>query len=92
MDPVQLLREYRSLINHVHYKDMREDGSWAVTGQGIIDFETITKDLATTGYEGWIICEDEVDDCIDDPDGIALEDGKFIQSVMKGWATNSTVA
>ncbi len=86
MDPAALMREYRPLINHVHFKDMNADGSWAITGQGVIDFETITKDLVSSGYEGWIICEDEVDACIEDPDGIAIEDGKYIQSVMKGWA------
>jgi inosose dehydratase len=86
MNPVTLMREFRSLINHVHYKDMNQDGSWAVTGKGIIDFETITKDLAKSGYAGWIICEDEVDECIDDPDGIALADGKYIDATLKGWA------
>ncbi len=92
MDPVKLMRDYRELINHVHFKDMNEDGSWAVTGKGIIDFKTIVEDLDKTGYEGWIICEDEVDDAIENPDGIALEDGKYIQSTMKTWLSAEALA
>ncbi len=92
MDAIQLMKDYRSLINHVHYKDMNADGSWAVTGQGNIDFETITKDLATSGYNGWIICEDEVDTAIENPDAVALEDGKYIQTVMQGWVDSVTGA
>ena len=85
MDPVKLIREYRSLVNHIHFKDMYEDGRWAFTGEGCIDFETIVKDLIKTNYEGWIIFEDECDEAIGDPDGVAIKDGQYIQNVVKNW-------
>ena len=83
MNPVQIMRDYRSLINLVHYKDMYADGRWAETGQGAIDFVTITNDLVTSGYEGWIVMEDEADTCITDPDGVTLRDRTYIDEVIR---------
>ena len=62
---------------------MYADGRWAATGEGIIDFQTITQELKATGYEGWIIMEDECDETITDPNGITLKDGEFIRQVLK---------
>lgn len=83
MDPLSIVRQYRDQVNLVHYKDMFEDGKWAQTGEGIIDFVGITNDLINTGYEGWIIMEDEADQAITDPDGVTLKDGIFINEVLK---------
>ena len=82
MDPMEIIKEYRSLINLVHYKDMHSDGSWAPTGEGIIDLQGITRFLIDTNYRGWIVMEDECDDAITDPDGVTLEDGKYIASQL----------
>ncbi len=79
MDPMAIVKEYRSLINLIHYKDMFADGSWAATGEGEIDFVGITKYLVDSDYEGWIVMEDECDACITDPDGVTLADGQYIQ-------------
>lgn len=83
MDPVEIVKEYRSLINLIHYKDMFKDGTWAPTGEGIIDFHDITHYLLDTYYKGWIIMEDECDRAITDPDGLTLDDGKFINKNLK---------
>ncbi|MGI9544943.1 MAG: sugar phosphate isomerase/epimerase family protein [Cyclobacteriaceae bacterium] len=85
MDPVEITRKYRSQTNLVHYKDMYDDGRWALTGHGDIDFETITKELKESGYQGWIIMEDECDECITDPDGVTLKDGVYIDEVLRPW-------
>ena len=82
MDPVQIMRQYRSQTNLVHYKDMYADGRWAATGEGDIDFHTITRELVASGYEGWIIMEDECDQAITDPDGLTLRDGIWIRDVL----------
>ena len=82
MDPLSILQKYRSRINLVHYKDMYSDGRWAATGEGIIDFPGITRYLKDTGYEGWIIMEDECDECITDPDGVTLQDGIYINEII----------
>ena len=73
------MEEYKSLINHVHYKDWDGEPEWALMGKGKIDFEEITQWLVNENYEGWILCEDEADDAIGDPDGVTLHDGKYCQ-------------
>ncbi len=83
MDPLTIIRQYRELVNCVHYKDMYEDGRWAPMGKGIIDFDGITRELKNTDFEGWIIVEDECDEAITDPDGVTLTDGIYIKNVLK---------
>lgn len=80
MDPLIILKEYRELINMIHYKDMYANGEWAPTGEGIIDMKGITKYLVDTEFEGWIIMEDECDRAITEPDEVTLEDGVYIKS------------
>jgi len=83
MDPVTIVKDYRSLINLIHYKDMFADGSWAPTGEGIIDFIDITHYLIDTAYRGWIVMEDECERAISDPDGLTLDDGIYINTHIK---------
>lgn len=83
MNPLSIIRQYRELVNCVHYKDMYQDGRWAAMGKGVIDFEGITKELTNTGFEGWIVVEDECDEAITDPDGVTLSDGIYINDVLK---------
>ncbi|MCB0668372.1 MAG: TIM barrel protein [Saprospiraceae bacterium] len=78
MDPLDIIKKYRERVNLVHYKDMHADHRWAPTGEGTIDFDTITQYLIDTNYSGWIIMEDECDEAITDPDAVTLKDGKFI--------------
>ena len=87
MNPNEIMRQYRPLINLVHYKDMYADGRWAETGKGIIDFAGITQYLIDTDYEGWIIMEDECDECITMPDQVTLRDGIYIDEVLKPMLT-----
>ena len=83
MDPLSIIKEYTSLVNLIHYKDMFAGGRWAPTGEGVIDFPGITQYLIDTDYEGWIIVEDECDAAITDPDGVTLEDGKYIDAEIR---------
>ena len=83
MDPLKIIRQYRELVNCVHYKDMFEDGQWAPMGEGIIDFKGITQELIDTNFEGWIIVEDECDQAITDPDRVAMDDGIYNDNVLK---------
>ena len=83
MDPMKIVKEYRSLINMVHYKDMFKNGQWAQTGDGNIDMKGITQYLIDTDYRGWIIMEDECDRCIGEPDDVTLEDGLYIEKEIK---------
>jgi inosose dehydratase len=83
MDPLAIIKQYRALVNGVHYKDMFADGQWAQMGEGAIDFTSITKYLTETDYNGWIIVEDESDKAITDPDGVTLTDGIYNRNVLE---------
>jgi len=91
MDPVKWMRDYRKLINHVHYKDMNADHSWALMGEGIIDFETITSDLVKTNFEGWIIVEDECERSVNEPDQVTIECGDYSKKVLEPIIKGETV-
>lgn len=82
MDPLDKMQEYAGLINHVHYKDWNGDPEFALMGEGKIDFTSITQWLIDTQFDGWIICEDEAEQAIDDPDGVTLHDGKWIKESL----------
>mgnify|MGYP001056988036 CR=1 FL=1 len=82
MDPLEKMKEYITLIKHVHYKDMFDNGVWAQMGKGDIDFVGITSLLRDGGYSGWIIVEDECERAEVDPDTVTLEDGVYIHETL----------
>lgn len=59
IDPVSLIKAYRETINHVEFKDYKEN-EWTQFGEGTIDFLKILKALESVGYKDWIVVEDEV--------------------------------
>ncbi len=79
MDPLEKMKEYKSLINHVHYKDWDGKPEFALMGKGVIDFTNITQWLKDEGYDGWIVCEDEAPEAVDNPDKVTLHDGEWIR-------------
>ncbi|MEZ5038906.1 MAG: sugar phosphate isomerase/epimerase family protein [Saprospiraceae bacterium] len=83
MDPLAILRQYWSLVNCIHYKDMYQDGRWAPLGQGDIDMEAITQELKNRDFQGWIIVEDECDQAITDPDQVTLNAGHYVEETMR---------
>ena len=82
INSIKMMRDYRELINHVHYKDMHKDKSWALMGEGIIDFKTLTEDLVSSNYEGWIIVEDECVRSEKEPDQVTIECGIYSKEVL----------
>ena len=83
MDPLETMKQYSSLINHLHYKDWDGNPEFAEMGQGKVDFVGITTWLRDLGFAGWIVCEDEGHRAIDDPDGVTLEDGAWVEAHLK---------
>lgn len=83
MDPLSIVKEYHELVNCIHYKDMYEDGRWALMGEGIIDFVGTTNYLKTIGFDGWIVVEDECDEAITEPDLVAMKDGQYNKRVLE---------
>jgi inosose dehydratase len=83
MDPLETMKQYAPLINHVHYKDWDGDPEFAVMGEGKVDFAGITSWLGNSGFEGWIVCEDEGHRAIDDPDGVTMQDGAWVKTHLE---------
>jgi inosose dehydratase len=83
MDPMAIVKQYATLINCIHYKDMYADGRWAPMGEGVIDFMEITNYLQSIHFKGWIVVEDECDKAITDPDSVAMEDGLYNKKVLE---------
>lgn len=79
MDPLIKMKEYQSLINHVHYKDWNGEPEFALMGTGKVDLLSVTQWLKDINYSGWIICEDEGEEALNDPDFVTLHDGNWIQ-------------
>lgn len=84
MDALTLLKEGRSRICHVHFKDRTADGAWAVMGKGDIDYPAIVRYLKESGYGGWIMVEDESPEAEQDSDGVVLRDGTYMKQFMEG--------
>jgi inosose dehydratase len=82
MDPLEIMKRWQPLINHVHFKDWDGQPEFALMGSGKIDFFSICRWLASWDYAGWIICEDEAEAAVDDPDGVTLHDGRWIRDAL----------
>jgi inosose dehydratase len=82
MDPLSKMKQYAHLINHVHYKDWDGNPEFALMGEGKVDLVSITQWLNDQNYDGWIICEDEAAQAVDDPDGVTIHDGKWIRETL----------
>jgi inosose dehydratase len=48
-----------------------------------VDPQRVTSYLVATGYNGWIVMEDECDEAITDPDELTLRDGAYIDEMLK---------
>ena len=79
MDVLKILKTYRPLIKHVHFKDITTSGGWTAMGAGIIDFPVIVKMLKDTGYAGWIMIEEESPEAEVDPDTATTENGEYLR-------------
>ncbi len=98
-DPLQGLRQHRSRIWHVHFKDFRPglakrargdrwdyhqavaNGLFCELGGGDIDVPGILAHLVDTGYEGWVVVEDEMPPGACDPFENAKHDRAFLRSL-----------
>ena len=82
MDPLRKMKEYGSLINLVHYKEWDGNPDFALMGRGKVDLVGVTQWLLDRQYAGWIVCEDEAHQAIEDPDGVTLHDGQWIKKTL----------
>ena len=82
MDPLEKMKEYQALINHMHYKDWDGNPEFALMGKGKVDLVGITQWLKDIRFPGWIICEDEGKEALEDPDFVTLHDGKWVHETL----------
>lgn len=82
MDALNLLKEGRSRICHVHFKDRALDGTWTVMGKGAIDYPAIVRYLEESRYQGWIMVEDESPEAEKNSDGVVQWDGTYMKQFM----------
>jgi inosose dehydratase len=82
MDVTKILETYRSLIRHIHFKDIAASGGWTAMGAGIIDFPRIVRMLKETGYSGWIMIEEESPDAEVDPDTATTKNGEYLRQSL----------
>jgi inosose dehydratase len=82
MDPLEKMKEYASMINHMHYKDWDGAPEFALMGKGKVDLLAITQWLKDRDYKGWIVCEDEGKEALEDPDAVTLHDGQWIKEEL----------
>jgi inosose dehydratase len=82
MDVDKILKTYRTLIKHVHFKDISASGGWTAMGAGIIDFPGIVTMLRDTGYAGWIMIEEESPEAEVDPDTATTKNGEYLKESL----------
>jgi inosose dehydratase len=79
-DPVQLVRDYRDRIEHVHIKDLDESGAFVPLGQGVLDVAGVIAVLRETGFDGWLTVE--TDGWDGDPSEGARESRAYLRDVL----------
>ena len=70
-DPVSSLRDWRSRIDYVHLKDVREEaagwsladvwrlGGFCELGAGVVDLDAFLHELESSDYLGWVVVEQD---------------------------------
>jgi len=81
MDVLKIFERFAPFVRHVHFKDMAASGEWAQMGEGCIDFKGIIRILRQSGYNGWIIVEEESSKALMDPDGSMLANAVYMNTM-----------
>ncbi len=58
-DLLACLRTYLPRITHLHLKDATAAREWVALGEGVCDFPAVMRLLESTGYQGWVVAEEE---------------------------------
>lgn len=79
MDPLDAIKACRHLVRLVHLKDISASGEPAGYGEGSLDLPAVVTYLAETGYDGWVIVDDESKLAESDPDEAARRNAGYIR-------------
>jgi sugar phosphate isomerase/epimerase len=68
---------------HYHLEDIAATREHAhlIPGRGVIDFPAVLREIAATGYQGWLTVE--LYPYIDDPDAAGSEAKRFLENVLE---------
>jgi inosose dehydratase len=84
MDPLEIIRMSRSIVKHVHFKDISAEKRWMAMGEGVLDHVSIVQYLKNNNYSGWIRVEEESVEAELDPDQVTLQNGKYLAEHLIG--------
>jgi sugar phosphate isomerase/epimerase len=81
-DPQHWIPKMAAHTKHYHLEDIAATRRHAhlVPGQGVIDFPAVLREIAISGYHGWITVE--LYPYIDDPDGAGLEAKRLLEEIV----------
>lgn len=80
-DLLGCFKRHRHRVIHVHCKDVDAEGNWKPMGKGICDFSALLKWLAESGYQGWLISEEESDAAREDLHSAITSNRAFFRSL-----------
>jgi sugar phosphate isomerase/epimerase len=82
-DPERWIARMAPHTKHYHLEDIAATRKHAhlVPGRGAIDFPAVLREIAVSGYQGWITVE--LYPCIDDPDGAGREAKAFLEGMIE---------
>jgi sugar phosphate isomerase/epimerase len=82
-DPRHWVARMAAHTKHYHLEDIAATRKHAhlVPGRGVIDFAAVLREIAASGYKGWITVE--LYPYIDDPDGAGSEAKQFLERIIE---------
>jgi len=82
-DPEDWIARMAPHTKHYHIEDIAPTREHAhlIPGRGAIDFPAVLREIANTGYDGWITVE--LYPYIDDPDAAGREAKKFLDATIR---------
>jgi sugar phosphate isomerase/epimerase len=81
-DPERWIARMAPHTKHYHLEDIAATRKHVhlVPGRGAIDFPAVLREIAASGYQGWITVE--LYPYIDDPDGAGREARAFVEGMI----------
>jgi sugar phosphate isomerase/epimerase len=80
-DLLTCLYTHRSRITHLHLKDASVFRAWVGLGEGVCDFPAVFELLESTGYEGWVVAEEESDAARRDGVAAIQKNREYLRSI-----------
>jgi len=83
-EPWEWIAPMAEHTRHYHIEDIAADRRHAhlIPGRGAIDFKATLREIAATGYDGWVTVE--LYPYIDDPDAAGREAKEFLERMLPG--------